>query len=337
MKIKNKPQRHGTMQQTDNYGRIINYLRISITDRCNLRCTYCMPPEGIPLMSHDDVLKYEEITRLAHLAYELGFTKFRITGGEPLVRKGVPNLVANISGFGEDIDLSLTTNGVLLVKYAEDLKSAGLHRINISLDTLDRNKFKRISRFDLFQGVMDGIKRVVEIGFYPIKINVVVVRSFNYDEILDFVEMTKDQPLWVRFIELMPFSRSEYSVEDFVSADEMKDQIETHYHLTEINGTDDSAPSRDYLVEGHKGKIGFIAPLSKKFCGHCNRIRLTADGRLLPCLMSEIEIDIKTPMRKGASDDELKLIIQSAMQKKPKEHTLCTDEKVKRAMSRVGG
>jgi len=325
------------MQQTDDYGRIINYLRISITDRCNLRCTYCMPPEGIPLMSHDDVLKYEEITRLAHLAYELGFTKFRITGGEPLVRKGVSSLVANISGFGEDIDLSLTTNGVLLAKYADDLKSAGLHRINVSLDTLDRDKFKRISRFDLFQDVMDGIKKSIEAGFNPIKINVVVVRSFNYDEILDFVEMTKDQPLCVRFIELMPFSRSEWSVDDFVSAGEMREKIEAYYHLKEINEGDNSAPARDYLVEGHKGKIGFIAPLSKKFCEYCNRIRLTADGRLLPCLMGEIEVDVKMPMREGASDDELKHVIQTAIQKKPKEHKLCADEKVKRAMSRVGG
>jgi cyclic pyranopterin phosphate synthase len=164
-----------------------------------------------------------------------------------------------------------------------------------------------------------------------------VVRSFNYDEILDFVEMTKDQSLWVRFIELMPFSRSEWGVEDFVSADEMREKIETHYHLAEIDENDSSAPARDYLVEGHKGQIGFIAPLSRKFCDHCNRIRLTADGRLLPCLMGEIEIDIKAPLRKGASDDELKHVIQSAMQKKPKEHTLCNDEKINRAMSRVGG
>jgi cyclic pyranopterin phosphate synthase len=326
-----------TLDQIDEYGRKINYLRISITDRCNLRCTYCMPPDGISLLNHNDVLRYEEITRLAHLAYELGFIKFRITGGEPLVRKGVPDLVENISGFGNNIDLSLTTNGILLSKYAKDLKSAGLQRINISLDTLDREKFKRISRFDLFQDVIKGIRSAIEVGFNPIKINVVVVRSFNYDEVLDFIDMTKDQPLWVRFIELMPFSRSEFSLEDFVSADEMKTKIEAHYKITEINGTDSSTPARDYLVEGHKGQIGFIAPMSKKFCDHCNRIRLTADGRLLPCLMSEIEIDVKTLMREGASDDELKQIIQSAMQKKPKEHTLCTDEKVGRAMSRVGG
>ena len=326
-----------TLDQIDEYGRKINYLRISITDRCNLRCTYCMPPGGISLLNHNDVLRYEEITRLAHLAYELGFIKFRITGGEPLVRKGVPDLVENISGFGNNIDLSLTTNGILLSKYAKDLKSAGLQRINISLDTLDREKFKRISRFDLFQDVIKGIRSSIEVGFNPIKINVVVVRSFNYDEVLDFVDMTKDQPLWVRFIELMPFSRSEFSLEDFVSANETKTKIEAHYKITEINGTDSSTPARDYLVEGHKGQIGFIAPMSKKFCDHCNRIRLTADGRLLPCLMSEIEIDIKTLMREGASDDELKQIIQSAMQKKPKEHKLCTDEKVGRAMSRVGG
>jgi len=328
---------NNTFGLTDKYGRKINYLRISITDRCNLRCTYCMPSDGIPLINHSDVLSYEEITKISYLAYELGFTKFRITGGEPLVRKGVSRLVANISGFGKGIDLSLTTNGVLLSKYAKDLKSAGLQRINISLDTMNKEKFKRISRFDLYQDVIDGIGSAIEVGFDPIKINVVMVRSFNYDEILDFVEMTKDKSLWVRFIELMPFSRSEYSIEDFVSADEMKARIEDHYSLMAIGEADSSAPARDYFVKGHKGQIGFIAPISKKFCDHCNRLRLTADGRLLPCLMSEIEIDIKTLMRKGASDDELKNMIRSAMQKKPKEHKLCTDEKVGRAMSRVGG
>lgn len=327
------------MSQTDRYGREINYLRISVTDRCNLRCIYCMPPEGIPLMSHEDILSYEEITRLARLAYELGFTKFRITGGEPLVRKELSHLVRELADLDENIDLALTTNGTLLERYAEELKESGLKRINISLDTLKREKFQRITRFDLFDEVMSGIRRAIQIGFNPIKINVVVVRGINDDEILDFVEMTREQPLWVRFIELMPFSRNNWSYADFVPAEEVKERIETRYQLREINQTYSSGPAVDYILEGHKGRVGFIAPLSGKFCDFCNRIRLTADGHLLPCLHSDIEIDIRDPMREGASDEELKSILRKAMMAKPKGHTLCMDsfEKTRRDMSKVGG
>jgi len=327
------------MSQTDRYGRKINYLRISVTDRCNLRCIYCMPPEGVPLMSHDDILRYEEIIRLVRLAHSLDFTKFRITGGEPLARRGLTHLVRELAQLDENIDLALTTNGVLLARYAADLKTAGLRRINISLDTLSREKFQQITRFDFFHEVMNGIQRAIEVGFDPIKINVVAVRGVNDDEVMDFVEMTKDQSLWVRFIELMPFSRNNWRDEDFVSADEIREHIETRYQLTELSRSDANAPAMDYLIQGHKGRIGFIAPLSMKFCDFCNRLRLTADGHLLPCLHSAVEIDIKTPMREGASDDELKLILRKAMLAKPKEHTLCKDnlQKTQRAMSRVGG
>jgi cyclic pyranopterin phosphate synthase len=327
------------MSQTDKYGRKINYLRISVTDRCNLRCIYCMPPEGISLMSHDDILRYEEIIRLARLAHELGFTKFRITGGEPLARRGIPHLVMELAHLGENVDLALTTNGVLLARYAEELKAAGLRRINISLDTLNRERFQQISRFGLFDDVVSGIHRAIDLGFDPIKINVVVVRGVNDDEILNFVEMTKDQPLWVRFIELMPFSRNNWRDEDFVSADEIRRHIEARYGLIEVSRADVNAPAGEYRVEGHKGYIGFIAPVSRKFCDLCNRLRLTADGHLLPCLHSAMEIDIKTPMRKGASDDELKFILREATLTKPKGHTLCKDnfERTKRAMSKVGG
>jgi len=327
------------MIQTDKYGRHINYLRISVTDRCNLRCTYCMPSEGITLMGHSEILRYEEIIKLARLAYEMGFTKFRLTGGEPLVRKGLPDLIRELAHLGENIDLAVTTNGVLLAKYAEELKSAGLPRINISLDTLKREKFKQISRFDLFDDVINGIKQAMRVGFDPVKINAVVVRGVNDDEILDFVEMTKDQPLWVRFIELMPFSRNNWRDEDFISADEIKKRIEAHYQMKALSRSDKSSPAVDYHVEGYKGYIGLIAPLSGKFCDFCNRIRLTADGHLLPCLHSNIEIDIRTPMRSGASDDELKRILRKAMLAKPKGHTLCEEnfEKTKRDMSKVGG
>jgi cyclic pyranopterin phosphate synthase len=327
------------MGQTDRYGRKINYLRISVTDRCNLRCTYCMPPEGVPPMSHHDILRYEEILRLARLAHEMGFTKFRITGGEPLVRRGVVGLVRELGNLAQDTDLSLTTNGVLLARYAEDLKTAGLHRINISLDTLSREKFQQISRFDLFDEVMNGIRTAIQVGFAPIKINVVVVRGINDDEIMDFVEMTRDQALWIRFIELMPFSRNNWRDEDYVSADEIGERVGKRYQLTAVTGSDINAPAADYLVAGHKGRIGFIAPLSRKFCDLWNRLRLTADGRLLPCLHSAMEIDVRTPMREGASDEDLKLILREAMLAKPREHTMCREniKNIRRIMSRVGG
>lgn len=297
-----------------------------------------MPSEGIPLMNHDDILRYEEITRLAQLAYEMGFTKFRITGGEPLVRKGVSSLISSITIFGDDIDLSLTTNGILLAKYAKELKSAGLHRINISLDTLNKDKFKQISRFDLFQEVMNGIESAIDVGFDPIKINVVVVKGINDDEIIDFVEMTKDKPLCVRFIELMPFGKIGWQEEKYMSTDEIKKQIEEKYIIEDIKN-DNSEPAREFSINDHKGRIGFISPLSHSFCEYCNRLRLTADGRLLPCLMNDAEIDIKTPMRDGASDDELKAIILSAMQMKPEGHSICGEnyENINRTMSRVGG
>ena len=326
------------MDQTDKYGREINYLRISVTDRCNLRCTYCMPPEGVSLMNHDQILSYEEITKLARLAHELGFTKFRITGGEPLVRKGVPDLVRELARLGDDIDLALTTNAVLLKRYAEELKSAGLHRLNISLDTLKRERFQQISRSDLFDEVMSGIQRAIEVGFDPIKVNVVVVRGVNDDEILDFLELTKDQPLWVRFIELMPFNRNNWRAENFVSSEESRKHIETRYELLETSRPNTSAPAVDYQVNGHRGRIGFISPISGKFCDLCNRLRLTADGHLLPCLHSAIEIDVKTPMREGALDDELKLVLQKAMLSKPEAHTLCEESSsAGRIMSKVGG
>jgi cyclic pyranopterin phosphate synthase len=298
-----------------------------------------MPPEGIPLIDHDSVLRYEEIIRLARLAYETGFTKFRITGGEPLVRKGITYLVGELAKLDENIDLALTTNGVLLSKYASDMRDAGLRRINISLDTLKREKFHKITRFDLLDRVMDGVRSALDVGFSPVKINVVMVRGLNDDEILDFVAMTKDQLLWVRFIELMPFSRNNWSDENFISADEIRERIEAKHKLLSLGRNDKSSPAEDYKIEGYKGFIGLIAPLSRKFCDFCNRIRLTADGRLLPCLHSSIEIDIRTPMREGATDDEIKEILRKTMMAKPKGHNLCGDRSgvSKRPMSKVGG
>jgi cyclic pyranopterin phosphate synthase len=298
-----------------------------------------MPPEGISLINHEDILRYEEITKLVQIAYKMGFTKFRITGGEPLVRKGVPSLISDIARLGDDIDLSLTTNGVLLAKYAKELRIAGLQRLNISLDTLNKDKFRHISRFDLFDDVIKGIESSIDIGFKLIKINVVVVKGVNDDEIMDFVEMTKNKPLCVRFIEFMPFDKIGWDNEKLISSDRIKKQIKEKYVILEANKNEKSVPAREYTIEGHKGSIGFISPLSHSFCAYCNRLRLTADGRLLPCLMGDSEIDIKNPMRNGASDDDLIAIINNAMKQKPKSHHLCNDvsAKKRRTLSRIGG
>lgn len=320
----------------DNYDRKIDYFRISVTDRCNLRCSYCMPPEGIKLADHDDILRYEEIIRLSQIAYELGFRKFRITGGEPLCRKGISHLISGIAKINTDIELSLTTNGVLLGKYADELKTAGLPRVNISLDTLNREKFRTITRFDLFNEVIDGIKKAIEVGFSPVKINVVVVRGVNDDEILDFVEFVKDKPLFIRFIELMPFRRNGWSEQKFISSTEIRQIIDRHYNLSNIESSSSSGPSVDYNIDGYKGKIGFISPLTERFCSSCNRLRLTADGHLLPCLMSSIEIDIKKSMRSGATDRELMTIMQNAILKKPEGHKFSKTCSL-RDMSRIGG
>lgn len=325
------------MMIEDNYNRIIDYFRISVTDRCNLRCLYCMPSGGIKLLSHDEILRYEEIIRLSQIAYELGFRKFRITGGEPLCRKGISYLISGIAKISSDIDLSITTNGVLLAKYADELKSAGLSRVNISLDTLNKEKFKEITHFDLFDEVINSINRAVEIGFDPVKINVVVVRGINDDEILDFVEFVKDKPLIVRFIELMPFRKNNWNEKKFISSAEIRQIIEKHHSLSNIEDSFSNGPSVDYKINGYKGRIGFISPLTEKFCSSCNRLRLTADGYLLPCLISDKEIDIKTPMRSGANDKELMSIIQSAILNKPKGHKLNKACTTMRGMSRIGG
>lgn len=321
----------------DSYNRRIDYFRISVTDRCNLRCLYCMPSEGIKLVSHDEILRYEEIIRLSQIVYELGFRKFRITGGEPLCRKGISYLISGIAKINSDIDLSITTNGILLSKYADELKSAGLSRVNISLDTLNKEKFKEITNFDLFEEVINSINRAIETGFDPIKINVVIVRGVNDDEILNFVEFVKDKPLFVRFIELMPFRKNNWNEKKFISSAEIRQIIDKHYNLLNIENTFLNGPSVNYKIDGYKGKIGFISPLTEKFCISCNRLRLTADGHLLPCLMSDREIDIKGPMRSGATDKELMTIIQSAILSKPKGHDLNKTCITTREMSRIGG
>ena len=320
----------------DSFGRSINYLRISVTDRCNLRCIYCMPPEGVPQISHNEILSYEEIRTIVHAAAELGIYKIRLTGGEPLVRAELPNLVRMLSQIEGIEELSLTTNGTFLKKYALELKQAGLSRVNMSLDTLKADKFRYITRLGNLETILDGIGAAKEAGFEPVKINTVVMRGINDDEILDFARMTYKDGWHIRFIELMPFK----GVAEFVPSIELRQHISLLGKLEPCASITGNGPATYYRLAGAEGTIGFIAPLTEtSFCSRCNRMRLTPDGKLRPCLLGEDEIDLKMPLRNNASMEELKSLILEAVASKPEHHNLEGDNlrMVKRKMSQIGG
>ena len=320
----------------DSFGRGITYLRISVTDRCNLRCIYCMPPEGVPQMSHSEILSYEEIGTIVQAAAQLGVNKVRLTGGEPLVRAELPKLVRMLSQIEGIEDLSLTTNGTILKKYALELKQAGLSRVNISLDTLKADKFRHITHFGELKDVLEGIDAAKEAGFHPVKINTVVMRGVNDDEILDFARMTCQEGWHVRFIELMPFK----GVAAFVPSTKLRQHINLLGKLESSMPLTGTGPATYYRLAGAKGTIGFISPLTETFfCSQCNRMRLTPDGRLRPCLLGENEIDLKTPLRNDAPMDKLKRLILKAVASKPEHHPLIGDNfrLVKRKMSQIGG
>jgi GTP 3',8-cyclase len=320
----------------DSFGRSINYLRISVTDRCNLRCIYCMPPEGVPQMPHSEILTYEEIHTVVQAAAELGINKIRITGGEPLVRADLPKLIkmlSQIDGIGE---LALTTNGTVLKKYAPELKQAGLSRVNVSLDTLKPDKFRYITRLGQLKPALEGIEAAKKASLDPVKINTVVMRGINDDEVLDFAGMTYEEGWHVRFIELMPFK----GVADFVPSNELRQRISLLNKLEPCASVTGNGPAMYYRLAGAKGTIGFISPLTDhSFCSRCNRMRLTPDGKLRPCLLEENEIDLKAPLRNNASTDELKRLILKAVASKPKRHHLGEGvvRVVKRSMSQIGG
>jgi cyclic pyranopterin phosphate synthase len=320
----------------DSFGRSINYLRISVTDRCNLRCIYCMPPEGVPQISHSEILSYEEVRTVVQAAAELGIYKIRLTGGEPLVRAELPNLVRMLSQIEGIEELSLTTNGTFLKKYALELKQAGLSRVNVSLDTLQADKFRYITRLGKLETVLDGIEAAKEAGFEPVKINTVVMRGINDDEILDFARMTYKGGWHIRFIELMPFK----GVAEFVPSIELRQHIGLLGRLEPCASITGNGPATYYRLAGAEGTIGFIAPLTEtSLCSRCNRMRLTPDGKLRPCLLGEDEIDLKMPLRNNASMEELKSLILKAVASKPEHHNLVggSVRLVKRKMSQIGG
>ncbi|MGZ3513711.1 MAG: GTP 3',8-cyclase MoaA [Thermodesulfobacteriota bacterium] len=324
----------------DPFRRKINYLRISITDRCNLRCRYCMPEEGISIIPHQEILTYEEILRVVRVFGTEGISKVRLTGGEPLVRKGIVNFVSRLSQIEEIKDLSLTTNGILLKEFGQDLKNAGLKRINISLDSLKKDRFFQITRKDEFEKVWAGIEEALRVGLSPIKINMVAIRGFNDDEIESFAQLTLGLPLIVRFIEYMPSGNGdEWKETDILTISQIMSHLKNVGKLIPIPSDRWDGPAKRFRIKGALGEIGLIGAISSHFCDDCNRLRLTPDGKIRTCLFSDEEIDIKGLLRNGGSDQDLKEQLFVALKKKPERHSINTHQfkKCQRNMSAIGG
>lgn len=323
----------------DPYNRHLNYLRISITDRCNLKCIYCVPRDLIPRLSHDEILTYEEILRLVRIGIRLGISKIRVTGGEPLVRKGVYGFLTDLSGLDGLADLSLTTNGVSLKTNLNKIKAAGINRINISLDTLNRTKFEHITGLDLFDQVWQGIEMALGMGFHPIKLNIVALKGINDDELTDMARLSFDYPLHIRFIEYMPMGESQIGNGPLLLAPEIKRRISVLGRLIPVQNTKNDGPAQRYHFEGAAGEIGFIHALSHHFCDRCNRLRLTARGQLRPCLLSDHHEDVRGIMRTGGTDEQLAEVFFKAVRHKPSDHNLAIQNpsRVCGQMSSIGG
>ncbi len=308
----------------DQFGRTIEYLRLSVTDRCNLRCLYCMPDEGIESIGHQRILSYEEMTRVAAAAVRLGVRKIRVTGGEPLVRRGLVDFIRALAELPGSPEIALTTNGLLLAEYADPLKEAGLARVNVSLDTLSEERFSRLTRRGGLQQVLDGLDAAMQAGLTPIKINMVPIQGVNDDEIGDFARLTLQRHCDIRFVEFMPV-RSDlgYSAEQRVNEADILEALQQVAPLLPVRHNHLDGPARMYRYAGGKGQVGVITAVSRHFCGDCNRLRLTADGRLRPCLMSDDEINLLKVLRDGnPGDEELEKILLNAARSKPSGHQL---------------
>ncbi len=318
----------------DRFSRPINYLRLAVTDRCNLRCVYCMPPEGVTHLSHEDILSYEEILRFLRVAVRAGISKVRITGGEPLVRKDIERLVEGIASLDPALDISLTTNGTLLPAKAEELARAGLKRVNVSMDSMRPETYRRITRTGELRDALAGVEAALEAGLDPVKVNVVVLRHLS-DEVEGFVELARRLPVHVRFIEYMSpcgaVDRSHY-----VSAADIRKKLETYGTLREAAPPRGAGPARYFRLSGCEGLFGFISPISSHFCPECNRLRLTADGRMKPCLFSRDEVDVRGVLRGGSTDDEVLRSILECLERKPWSHGGLPSF-TNRTMSQIGG
>ncbi|MEA3348951.1 MAG: GTP 3',8-cyclase MoaA [Pseudomonadota bacterium] len=323
----------------DGQNRLVSYARISVTDRCNLRCSYCSAPT-FSQNNREQILSYEEIVRLVRVLVNLGVDKVRLTGGEPLVRRHIDSLVARLNDIAGINDISLTTNGVLLEKLAEPLRAAGLRRINISLDTLDPKRFKKITGRDYYDRVRAGIDTALAVGFDPVKVNVVVMRGVNDDELLDFAALTLNSPLHIRFIEYMPIGvSSTWSGDKVVTGAQMLARISENLGELEPVVAESGGPARLYRLPEALGKIGVITAMSNHFCATCNRIRITADGRLRPCLLSDNEFDLKKVLRADGNPLDIVGLVRQAVSEKSSEHGMsCNAErKCTRLMSTIGG
>ncbi|NXF46538.1 MOCS1 protein, partial [Oceanites oceanicus] len=305
---------------TDSFGRQHNYLRISLTEKCNLRCQYCMPEEGVQLTPKSELLTAQEIITLARLFVKEGVEKIRLTGGEPLIRPDVVDIVGQLYKLEGLKTIAVTTNGINLARLLPRLKEAGLNAINISLDTLVPAKFEFIVRRKGFHKVMEGIHKATELGYRPVKVNCVVMRGFNEDELLDFVDFTKDLPLDVRFIEYMPFDGNKWNFKKMVSYKEMLDTIKQRWPELEKLPCEASSTAKSYKVPHFQGQISFITSMSEHFCRSCNRLRITADGNLKVCLFGNSEVSLRDHLRSGASEEELVQIIGAAVGRKKKQH-----------------
>ena len=320
--------------------RTINYLRLSVTDRCNLRCMYCMPEEGVDFVPHSEVLSYEEMLHLVRISVQSGIRKVRLTGGEPLVRRGFIPFLEKLSAIEELKEITLTTNGVLLKEYAAQIRHCGICRINISLDSLKPERFFRITRRDLFHKVWEGIEEAERLHFHPLKINVVAMKGINDDEVLDFARLTLDKPFHVRFIEWMPIGENNnWTSERFITTGELRSRIESLGTLVPVEHDAMDGPAERYRIQGAKGEVGFISAVSSHFCDTCNRLRLTSEGRLRGCLFSDKEIDVKTPLREGKGDDYLCELLKRVMDEKRHGPARISSgpRKCIRQMSSIGG
>jgi len=324
----------------DGHGRTIGDVRISVTDRCNFRCQYCMPADGLPWLERDEILTFEEIHRIVAMLASMGVADVRLTGGEPLVRKGFPKLAAMLATIEDIDDLSVTTNGFLLERDAEALVAAGINRFNVSIDSLQRDRFFELTRRDALPRVMRGLERLASFPeAHPIKINAVAIRDFTEEEVLPFAEMARRTPYEIRFIEFMPLDADQaWTPDQVLTGAEIRAAIEAVYPL-EPEPRERSATARVYRFADGNGRIGFINPVSEPFCGDCNRIRLTAEGKLRTCLFSLNETDLREPLRAGADDEELEQIIRDAVWRKELKHHVGEAGFVRpaRSMSAIGG
>ncbi|HTU70619.1 MAG TPA: GTP 3',8-cyclase MoaA [Candidatus Baltobacteraceae bacterium] len=324
----------------DAFNRPITYLRVSVTDKCNLRCVYCMPESGLPWLRRDELLSYEEIVEIVRAAAQAGVRTIRLTGGEPLVRRDLHRLIAGIDAIEGIEDIALSTNAVLLEEQLDALLAAGLRRVNISLDTLRPDRFERIARRPGLDSVLRGVDAAIAANLAPVKLNCVVMRGENDDEIAAFAALTRERAVYVRFIEVMPVHENlELQRDQYVSSDEILERVAAVERIEPVPGPPGNGPARYFAFPGAPGAVGVISPLSHDYCERCNRVRLSADGRLRLCLFGDQHVDLRTPLRAGASTADLADLLRASMAIKPERHHLRLGEASSRlrAFSEIGG